>query len=123
MSLIMKRTSCFSVALLSAIWVSNFPEALGATVGFEKSGTSRRNIRLMWWGIVLVSALAAAVGCAVVSGSSSRTGAFVQAFAAGALLTMIADEMAPEAYSRAALFTGLATTLGFILAVFLTSLE
>ena len=31
-----------SVALLSAIWLSNFPEALGATVGLEKSGSSRR---------------------------------------------------------------------------------
>jgi ZIP family zinc transporter len=112
-----------SVALLSAIWISNFPEALGATVGLDKSGTSRRSIRLMWWGIVLVSGLSAAVGYAVVSGSSDKTGAFVQAFAAGALLTMIADEMAPEAYSRAAVLTGIATTLGFILAVFLASLE
>ena len=40
-----------SMALLAAIWVSNFPEALGATVGLEKSGMPRRNIRLMWWGI------------------------------------------------------------------------
>ena len=112
-----------SKALLVAIRVSNFPEALGATVGLDKSGTSRRNIRLMWWGIVLVSALAAAVGFIVVSGASDKTGAFVQAFAAGALLTMIADEMAPEAFSRAAMTTGLATTLGFILAVFLTTLE
>jgi len=112
-----------SVALLSAIWVSNFPEALGATVGLEKSGTRRRSIRLMWWGIVLVSAVSAAVGYAVVSSSSGKTGAFVQAFAAGALLTMIADEMAPEAYSHAAKAAGLATTLGFILAVFLATLE
>jgi len=77
----------------------------------------------MWWGIVLVSGLSAAVGYAIVSISSDKSGAFVQAFAAGALLTMITDEMAPEAYSGAAAVAGLATTLGFILAVFLTSLE
>ena len=112
-----------SVALLSSIWISNFPETLGATVGLEKSGTSKRSIRLMWWGIVLVSALSAAVGYAVVSNVSTLTGAFVQAFAAGALLTMIADEMAPEAFSRAHIATGIATTLGFILAIFLTSFE
>jgi ZIP family zinc transporter len=112
-----------SIALLSAIWISNFPESLGASVGLEKSGTSRRTIRLMWWGIVLVSAIAAAIGYAVVSGSSEKTGAFVQAFAAGALLTMIADEMAPEAFSRTAIYSGIATALGFILALFLTSLE
>ena len=112
-----------SVALLSAIWISNFPESLGATVGLEKSGTPRRNIRLMWWAIVLVSAVSAAIGYAVVSNVPGKTGAFVQAFAAGALLTMIADEMAPEAYSRAAIATGIATTLGFILALFTSSLE
>ena len=77
----------------------------------------------MWWGIVLVSALSAGVGYAVVSNVSTLTGAFVQAFAAGALLTMIADEMAPEAFSCAHIATGLATTLGFILAIFLTSFE
>jgi ZIP family zinc transporter len=112
-----------SVALLAGIWVSNFPESLGASVGLEKSGTSRRNIRLMWWGLVLVSAISAGIGYAVISNSSDKTGAFVQAFAAGALLTMIADEMAPQAFSRAAMVTGIATTLGFILAVFFTSLE
>lgn len=112
-----------SVALLAAIWVSNFPEALGATVGLEKSGTARRNIRLLWWAIALVSAIAAGIGFAVVSGSSVHTGAFVQAFAAGALLTMIADEMAPEAYSRSAMAAGLATTMGFILALFLATME
>ena len=54
---------------------------------------------------------------------SALTGAFVEAFAAGALWTMIADEMAPKAYSRAAAAAGLATTLGFILALMLTSME
>jgi ZIP family zinc transporter len=77
----------------------------------------------MWWGIVVVSAISAAISYIVVSNSADKTGALVQAFAAGAVLTMIADEMAPEAYSRAAIATGIATTLGFILALFLTSLE
>jgi len=112
-----------SVALLSAIWISNFPEALGATVGLEKSGTSKKSIRLLWWGIALVSAISAAIGYLVVTNVSGKTGAFVQAFAAGALLTLIADETAPEAYSRAAKAACIATALGFILAVFLISLE
>ena len=112
-----------SFSLLASIWNSNFPESLGATVGLEKVSMPRRSIRLMWWGIVLVSGLAAALGYLVVSQSSDKNGAFVQAFAAGALLTMIADEMAQEAFERAAKAAGLATTLGFILALFLTSLE
>ena len=70
-----------------------------------------------------VSTLAAAVGYWVISNTSEPTGAFVQAFAAGALLTMIADEMGPQAFGKSALFTGLATTAGFVLAVFLVTLE
>ena len=112
-----------SVALLAAIWISNFPESLGSTVNLAKSGMSRWKIRAMWASIVAVSALSAAVGYAIINASSTRTGAFVEAFAAGALLTMIADEMAPEAFGRSSLYTGLATAAGFVLAVFLTSFE
>ena len=87
------------------------------------SASSKGKIRLLWLGIVAVSALAAAVGFAVVNNSSTKTGALVESFAAGALLTMIADEMAPEAYERSAIYAGIATVAGFAVALFLTSLE
>ena len=112
-----------SVALLASIWISNFPESLGSTVNMVGSGMEKRTIRLIWLSIMAASALAAAIGFAVVNASSTRTGALVESFAAGALLTMIADEMAPEAYERSANYAGLATVAGFALAVFLTSLE
>lgn len=112
-----------SVALLVAIWVSNFPESLGATAGLEASGVERRRTRLLWWTIVLVSAVAAGLGYLVMAGSDSRTGAGLQAFAAGALLTMIVDELAPEAFRRSALYAGLAATAGFVLTLFLVGME
>ena len=59
----------------------------------------------------------------VVNNIDSATGAVVSAFAAGALLSMIADEMAPEAYERSQIYAGLATVAGFAFALFLTSLE
>jgi ZIP family zinc transporter len=40
---------------------------------------------------------------------------------ASSLLTMIADEMAPEAFDRSAIYAGLATVAGFALAAWLTS--
>ncbi len=112
-----------SFALLAGIWISNFQEALASTVNLSKAGMAKGKIRLMWLAILVVSGVAAALGFAVVNNSSSRTGALVEAFAAGSLLTMIADEMAPEAYERSAIYAGLATVAGFALAVFLTSLE
>lgn len=112
-----------SVALLAGIWVSNFPESLGSTVNLMKAGWTKSKIRMMWWGIAGISAISAAVGYVVVNNIDSATGAVVSAFAAGALLTMIADEMAPEAYERSQIYAGLATVAGFAFALFLTSLE
>jgi zinc transporter, ZIP family len=112
-----------SVALLVAIWVSNFPESLGSTVGLTASGVPRSRIRLLWWAIVALSAVAAALGYLLVSVSDSQIGALFQAFSAGALLAMILDELAPEAFVRSALYTGLAGTAGFVLTIVLIGLE
>ncbi len=112
-----------SVALLAGIWVSNFPESLGSTVNLVRSGWSKSKVRLMWWAIGAVSALSAAIGFVVVDNSDLLTGSLVNAFAAGALLTMIADEMAPEAYERSQIYAGLATVVGFAVALWLSSFE
>ena len=112
-----------SVALLAGIWVSNFPESLGSTVNLVRSGWAKSKIRMLWLGIAILSAVSAAIGFAVVNNSDSLTGALVSAFAAGALLMMIADEMAPEAYERSQIYAGLATVAGFSFALWLTSLE
>ena len=77
----------------------------------------------MWGVILLVSVISSALGFAIADSFSSVNGALVQSFAAGALLTMIANEMAPEGFRRGGLPVGLATTLGFILAVWLTTFE
>lgn len=112
-----------STALLAGIWVSNFPESLASTVNLADSGWSRSRIRLLWWAIAAVSAASAAIGFLVVDGSDRLTGALVNAFAAGALLTMIADEMAPEAFERSRIHAGLATVAGFAVAVWLSGFE
>jgi ZIP family zinc transporter len=112
-----------SPALLMAIWVSNFPESLGATVDMRTAGRTTAWIRGAWWAIAAVSAAAAAIGQVMLTATDEATGAMVQAFAAGALLTMIADEMAPEAFGRSHLYTGLATTAGFVAAFLISTFE
>lgn len=112
-----------SVPLLAAIWISNFPESLGSSVNMLRAGRTKGWVRKLWWSIAALSTVSAAIGYWVITVTESVTGAFVQSFAAGALLTMIADEMAPEAYGKSALLTGLSTTAGFALAVYLGTLE
>ncbi|MDX2381000.1 MAG: ZIP family zinc transporter [Acidimicrobiia bacterium] len=112
-----------SISLLAGIWISNFPESLGSSVNLVASGWSKTKIRLLWWAIVAVSAVSAGLGFVVVDNSSTLSGVLIESFAAGALLTMIADEMAPEAYDRGKIYAGLMTVAGFALALWLTSLE
>ena len=56
-------------------------------------------------------------------GASPTALAIVTAFAGGAVLTMLADTMMPEAFEHGGKSVGLMTTLGFGLAFALTQLE
>ena len=111
-----------SVAFLAAVFISNLPEAIAATVSLKAAGTKASSIMLMWVGIAALSAVAAGVGY-VVASSLGSDGTLIQAFAAGALLTMIIDTMAPEAVEQAGSEAGLATVLGFAVAAALSGLE
>jgi zinc transporter, ZIP family len=54
--------------------------------------------------------------------ASSRVVAFVLSFAAGAILTMLADTMMPEAFAHGGKLVGVFTTLGFALAFAVSAL-
>ena len=76
----------------------------------------------MWAGITVLAAAASAVGYYAASALGS-SGLYIQAFAAGALLTMIIDTMAPEAVEHGGKAAGLFTILGFALAATLSGLQ
>jgi ZIP family zinc transporter len=108
------------VAVVAAVFLSNVPESLSAAVGLRKAGRSGRWILSLWLGVAIVSAIAAAAGYAVLGGASPETVALVQAFAAGAILTMLADTMMPEAFAEEGKFVGVVTSAGFIVAFLLS---
>jgi zinc transporter, ZIP family len=112
-----------SVAMVAATFLSNLPESLGASVGLVSAGVSRGRILVIWTAIVVVSGLAAALGYTLLDNASPDLGAFFQAFAAGAMLTMLADTMMPEAFAEGGKPVGLLTVLGFTLAVWLSTFE
>ena len=70
-----------------------------------------------------MSGAASLVGFAVFDDASSTLLAFVLAFAGGAILTMVADTMMPEAFEHAGPLVGVVTTFGFALAFALSALE
>ena len=110
-----------SVAFLTAVFISNLPEGIGATASLRAAGRPSRWIFAMWGAIVAGSAAAAAFGFAIASTIGS-SGELIQAFAAGALITMIADTMIPEAVKHGGKVTGLATVLGFALSALFSGL-
>ncbi|WP_155371847.1 ZIP family metal transporter [Catellatospora vulcania] len=111
------------IAFLVAVFVSNLPEALGATAGMRAQGHTKAQSYRVWWIIVAVSALAAAVGYLLYGLMPRADGGYVEAFAAGAVLTMLADSMIPEAYRQGGKATGLLAVFGFAVAGALSALD
>jgi ZIP family zinc transporter len=103
-------------AYLIAVFISNLPESISSTSGLVASGWKRARVLWMWIGIAIISGLASLAGYALFQHSSSDVVAFVLAFAAGAILTMLADTMMPEAYEQGGKLVGVLTTLGFAVA-------
>jgi ZIP family zinc transporter len=111
------------VAMLVAVFLSNLPEAIGSTSGLLKNGWKRWPLLGMWLSVVVVSGIASLAGYALFEKASPNTVAFVLAFSAGALLTMLADTMMPEAFEDTGQLAGIVTTLGFGVAFWISILE
>ena len=109
------------VAVVAAVFLSNIPEGLSASSGMKASGRSTAYILGLWAAVAAASTAAAALGYALLGGSSPEVIAIVQAFAAGAILTMLSDTMVPEAVKHAGSLVGLVTVLGFVIAFLLSN--
>lgn len=105
-----------SLPFLVAVVVSNLPEGMASAAVLGKDPNYPTPRILSQWVLVTgVLALAAGLG-AFVGSLVTLTGAVAQAFAAGALLTMITDDLIPEARELGGIGAGLAAVLGFAVA-------
>lgn len=109
------------IAMVTAVFLSNIPESLSAATGMRKDGRSTRYILGLWSAVMVASSLAAALGYAFLDDVSGNVIAAIQAFAAGAILTMLADTMMPEAFEHGGAVVGLVTVLGFASAFLLST--
>jgi ZIP family zinc transporter len=112
-----------AVPVVVAVFLSNIPEALSSSRGFKRDGRPMGFTVGVWVIVAVVSGVAAAVGYLALRGVAGQAIAVVQAVAAGAIITMLADTMIPEAYRVARQAVGLWTALGFAVAFFLSTLE
>jgi ZIP family zinc transporter len=107
-------------AVVAAVFLSNIPESLSASAGMRKDGRSVRYVLGLWAAVLAASTVAAALGFVLLGSAPAVVIAVTQAFAAGAILTMLADTMVPEAVEHAGPLVGLVTAVGFTLAFLLS---
>jgi ZIP family zinc transporter len=112
-----------SLAFLVAVFVSNLPEGLAGTINLKAAGHSPRSIFWMWAGLVVISAACAGLGYLLIQWLPGADGHMAQAFAAGAMLTMLADAMMPEAFEHGGKLVGIFTVMGFLMAAILAVIE
>jgi ZIP family zinc transporter len=108
-----------NLVLISAIFISNFPEGLASTHGMKFNGRSKKYILLLWSIAVIIGTISAAVGFVVLSKASPFVISVAISFAAGAILVMVAESMIPEAFEEGGSKIGLAAMAGFAIAFIL----
>lgn len=109
-----------SIATVAAIFISNIPEGLSSSTGMKNAGRSKLFIFGIWTTIAILTSLAAILGYTVFADLSPAVNAATIAIAAGAILTMLADTMMPEAFEKGHNLIGMVTAIGFLCAFMLS---
>jgi zinc transporter ZupT len=104
------------------VLIANYPEALSSSVGMRKQGFSVGKILGMWFSITVITGLLAALGSVVFAEAPDNLISLLESMAAGAMLTVIAETMLPEAYIKGGSIVGISTLLGFLAIVIIGSL-
>lgn len=108
------------VALLLAIFASNFPEALVGAAAMRASGRTARFAVGIWVvaGIVLAAAVVAGH---VLFPEDPETVSIPLAFAGGAVIASLADTLMPEAFKGGGPLVAFATVAGFFVSYLLST--
>jgi zinc transporter, ZIP family len=112
-----------NIVLISAIFISNFPEGLASTEGMKSNGRSKKYVLAMWSVAVIIGTISTAIGFAVLSKASPFVISVAISFAAGAILVMLAESMIPEAFEEGGSRIGLAAMAGFTIAFILGRID
>lgn len=111
-------TSILPLTLIAGLFLSNFPEALAASLGMKKSGLSNTKIILLWFSLVVIIAVGSLTGYYIGSSIPHEIEIGIEGLAAGAMLTMIGQTMLPEAvHLGGTKVVGLSTLAGYLSAV------
>ena len=110
--------------LIAGLFLSNFPEALSSSSNMLKAGLSKSRILWLWTSLMIITAIGAGVGYELAGNLSHTVVIGLEGLAAGAMLTMIAAAMIPEAVILGTgNLVGFSTLIGFLSAILFKLLE
>ena len=110
--------------LIAGLFLSNFPEALSSSASMRHQGWRKNTIFQLWFSLTIITALGAGVGYVVGGALPHAWLVLAEGLAAGAMLTMIASTMIPEAVHLGnPPVVGLGTLAGFLAAIGFKLLE
>lgn len=110
--------SIIPYTLIAGLFLANFPEAMSSSIGMKKQGWSNMRVFLMWFSLTVMTSIGAGFGYWLGGSIDHGLVVFIEGLAAGAMLTMIAAAMIPEAvHLGGSHITGLSTLSGFLAAI------
>jgi ZIP family zinc transporter len=104
------------ILMLAAIVLSNFPEGISSVTGLKKEGYNKWQIVGTWIVVAILVAITVVLSYVFLRNVDPNTIGIIEAFAAGAILAMLADSMMPEAYEEGGFGVAIMTILGFLTA-------
>lgn len=110
--------------LIAGLFLSNLPEALYSSANMKKQGLSPARILGLWTSLMLITGIGSGLGYLLAGALSHTWFSLFEGVAAGAMLTMIASTMIPEAvHFGSANIVGLSTLAGFVVSLLFKLLE
>jgi ZIP family zinc transporter len=102
------------LALIGVFAAANFAEGLSSSAGMRAAGRSVTYVVWLWGAATTATIAAAVAGYALFAAGADYRGV-LSAIAAGALIAMVVETMAPEAAAGRLPMAGVLTAAGFIL--------
>jgi CRP-like cAMP-binding protein len=107
-----------SIAFIAGVFLANLPEAVSSSVVMHRSGMRFRKVLWMWTSLCIMTGVGAVIGVLIFPANPAGAALYwiagIEGLAAGAMLTMIAETMLPEAFEQGGAIVGMATLLGFL---------
>jgi len=116
------RQASMSLAFIVGVFLANLPEAMSSAVTMCKHGTKINKIFWMWMSLCIMTGIGAFCGALIFPPHPDGWLVYfifgIEGIAAGAMLTMIAETMLPEAFEQGGgTIVGLSTLIGFLVAL------